>query len=44
MDPRVLTRGYGEMLLDTLPPAKRVIGPWDDVRRQLASFFQSGTA
>jgi ATP-dependent DNA helicase DinG len=44
MDPRVLTRGYGEMLLDTLPPAKRVIGPWEDVRRQLAAFFQSGSA
>jgi ATP-dependent DNA helicase DinG len=39
MDPRVLTRGYGEMLLETLPPAKRVTGPWDEVRRQLASFF-----
>lgn len=39
MDPRVLTRGYGEMLLDTLPPAKRVTGPWEDVRRQLVPFF-----
>ncbi len=40
MDPRVLTRGYGEMLLDTLPPAKRIVGPWEDVRRQLVHFFQ----
>jgi ATP-dependent DNA helicase DinG len=39
MDPRVLTRGYGEMLLDTLPPAKRVVGPWEEVRRQLVPFF-----
>jgi len=43
MDPRVLTRGYGEVLLETLPPAKRVTGPWDECRKQLASFFQSGT-
>jgi ATP-dependent DNA helicase DinG len=41
MDPRVLTRGYGEMLLETLPPARRVVGQWEDVRRQLAQFFQS---
>ena len=40
MDPRVVTRGYGEMLLETLPPAKRVTGPWDEVRRQLVAFFQ----
>ena len=44
MDPRVLTRGYGEMLLDSLPPAKRIQGPWEDIRRQLVPFFQSGTA
>jgi ATP-dependent DNA helicase DinG len=44
MDPRVLTRGYGEMLLDTLPPAKRLIGPWEDVRRQLVPFFGSSSA
>jgi ATP-dependent DNA helicase DinG len=44
MDPRVLTRGYGEMLLDTLPPAKRVVGPWDEVRRQLVPFFQPRAA
>jgi len=40
MDPRVLSRGYGEMLLETLPPAKRVTGPWKDVRPQLEQFFQ----
>jgi ATP-dependent DNA helicase DinG len=44
MDPRVLSRGYGEMLLDTLPPAKRVIGPWEEVRRQLVPFFGSVAA
>ena len=40
MDPRVLTRGYGEMLLDSLPPARRVTGPWDDVRLSLIPFFK----
>jgi hypothetical protein len=40
MDPRVLSRGYGEMLLETLPPAKRVTGPWREVRPQLEQFFQ----
>jgi len=44
MDPRVLTRGYGEMLLETLPPARRVIGPWEDIRRQLVPFFQPAVA
>jgi ATP-dependent DNA helicase DinG len=39
MDPRVLSRNYGEMLLETLPPAKRVTGPWEEVRRQLVPFF-----
>lgn len=38
-DPRVLTRGYGEMLLDTLPSARRVTGPWDEALRELRSFF-----
>jgi ATP-dependent DNA helicase DinG len=44
MDPRVLSRGYGEMLLDTLPPAKRVTGAWTEVRRQLVPFFQPAEA
>jgi ATP-dependent DNA helicase DinG len=39
MDPRVLSRGYGEMLLETLPPARQVTGPWEDVRRHLIPFF-----
>ncbi|HEX6317134.1 MAG TPA: helicase C-terminal domain-containing protein [Gemmatimonadaceae bacterium] len=42
MDPRVLTRGYGEMLLETLPPARRVTGRWSEVRPHLQQFFHSG--
>ena len=44
MDPRVLSKGYGEMLLETLPPARRVVGPWEEVRRQLLPFFQPASA
>lgn len=40
MDPRVLGRAYGSVLLDTLPPARRAVGPWrellPEVERQLA--------
>jgi ATP-dependent DNA helicase DinG len=39
MDPRVLTRAYGEMLLDTLPPARRIVGAWSEVRGELEPFF-----
>jgi ATP-dependent DNA helicase DinG len=44
MDPRVLTRGYGEMLLETLPPAKRVTGPWREIRFPLEQFFRAEPA
>jgi ATP-dependent DNA helicase DinG len=39
MDHRVVKRNYGEMLLATLPPAERVIGPWDTVRGAAEEFF-----
>jgi ATP-dependent DNA helicase DinG len=39
MDPRVLTKSYGTMLLDGLPPARRVIGTWDEVRQEIARLF-----
>ncbi len=39
MDHRVVKRNYGEILLSTLPPAERVIGPWDTVRGAAAEFF-----
>jgi Rad3-related DNA helicase len=28
LDPRVLTKPYGRVFLDSLPPAKRVIEPY----------------
>lgn len=39
LDRRVLTRRYGAMLLEGLPPAERVTGPWTQVRTKCEDFF-----
>jgi ATP-dependent DNA helicase DinG len=39
MDPRVLTKSYGSTLIDGLPPARRVIGPWAEVRSEVQKLF-----
>ena len=39
MDHRIVKRSYGEVLLSTLPPATRVIGPWEQVRQAAEEFF-----
>ena len=39
LDPRVVTRRYGMMLLEGLPPAERVIAPWTQVRTKVEDFF-----
>jgi ATP-dependent DNA helicase DinG len=39
LDRRVVTRNYGAMLLEGLPPAERVIGPWQLVRTKCEDFF-----
>lgn len=39
MDRRVVTKPYGRLLLESLPPAERVIGTWADVRRAAEDFF-----
>jgi ATP-dependent DNA helicase DinG len=39
LDPRVLRKRYGEALLAGLPPAERVIGPWDVLRERIGEFF-----
>lgn len=38
-DSRVLTKGYGAALLDSLPPARRLVAPWAEVRRDLENFY-----
>ncbi|HEV8264030.1 MAG TPA: helicase C-terminal domain-containing protein [Gemmatimonadales bacterium] len=39
LDRRVVTRRYGGMILEGLPPAARAVGHWDEVRRSLEEFF-----
>ncbi len=38
-DPRVATKGYGQVLLDSLPPARQLHGDWADLRSALHRFF-----
>jgi len=42
VDPRVISKSYGRTLLDALPPARRVVGPWPTVLEQIQSFYTSG--
>jgi ATP-dependent DNA helicase DinG len=39
LDRRVVTKRYGEMILEGLPPASKAIGNWVDVRRVVEEFF-----
>jgi ATP-dependent DNA helicase DinG len=39
MDSRIVTKRYGVLLLESLPPASRVIGPWASVRTATEDFF-----
>jgi ATP-dependent DNA helicase DinG len=39
LDRRVLTKRYGELLLDGLPPAARVVGSWRQVRTECENFY-----
>jgi ATP-dependent DNA helicase DinG len=39
LDQRIITRSYGAVLLASLPPAQRVVGPWQTVHRAAEEFF-----
>ncbi|HEX5436018.1 MAG TPA: helicase C-terminal domain-containing protein [Gemmatimonadaceae bacterium] len=39
-DPRVLTKPYGQVLLDALPPARRLISTWQQLRVQITAFYE----
>jgi ATP-dependent DNA helicase DinG len=39
LDRRVVTKRYGAAMLEGLPPASRVIGPWDQVMEEVEEFF-----
>jgi ATP-dependent DNA helicase DinG len=39
LDRRVVTKRYGAIILEGLPPATRLVGPWADVRAACEEFF-----
>jgi ATP-dependent DNA helicase DinG len=39
LDRRVVTKRYGAVILQGLPPATKAIGNWEEVRRELEEFF-----
>jgi len=39
LDRRAVLKRYGAQLLESLPPAERVIGPWAEVRTRCEDFF-----
>jgi ATP-dependent DNA helicase DinG len=39
LDHRIVSKRYGDVLLASLPPAERVIGPWTAVRTAAEDFF-----
>ena len=39
MDHRIASRPYGRVLLESLPPAVRVVGSWQEVRSSIDDFF-----
>jgi ATP-dependent DNA helicase DinG len=41
VDPRVISKSYGRTLLEALPPARRLVGPWPNVLEQIQSFYAS---
>ena len=40
-DPRVLTKRYGRDLIEALPPARQVTGPWSRCSAEISSFYKS---
>jgi ATP-dependent DNA helicase DinG len=43
-DPRIVTKGYGRDLLDGLPPARRLAGPWARLREEVDAFYSARRA
>ena len=38
-DPRVVRKSYGRVLLEALPPARRIQGPWTELLEELRRFY-----
>ena len=41
-DPRIVTKRYGQGLLEALPPATRAIGRWSAIAERVRSFYVKG--
>jgi ATP-dependent DNA helicase DinG len=41
LDGRIVSKSYGQYLLDSLPPARMVVAPWRECRRELTEFYAS---
>ena len=39
-DPRVVQRAYGEELIEALPPARRVVAPWEEALVEVQTFYR----
>jgi len=42
LDPRIVTKSYGSVFLESLPDARRVLAPSAEVLREVVRFFSSG--
>ena len=40
-DPRIVTKRYGRGLLEALPPARRVVKRWGEIREMLADYYRA---
>jgi ATP-dependent DNA helicase DinG len=38
-DPRVVTKNYGRGMIAGLPPARRIVGRWAELKRQIQDFY-----
>ena len=42
-DPRVVTKNYGRGMIDGLPPARRIVGRWEQLLGEIQKFYTSTT-
>ena len=43
-DPRLVTKSYGRILLAALPPAKRLVAPWAEIRPAVQRFYSKSAS
>lgn len=44
LDPRIITKGYGTAFLESLPPAKQLVGPLEGIVEEVRGFLHKKTA